>query len=208
MNLIFSSQTQAGFIKDIDGKEKREVVKKYLFKEFKIAEILKLNQIHGNVVKIDESGVGDGIVLTKKSVAGTILTADCFPVAIRNKTQNISGIFHCGWRGVVSQILYNGVRLMKKSPKDDFVATIFPGIEECCFEIGEELKSTFLEKNIPVFKRNNKLFADLKTGIKNQLKDLQIKTIEDFSKCTFCNKEFFSFRRNKTSKRHLSFIIN
>jgi len=208
MKIIFSKETKSGFIKDIDGKKERYLIEQNLFKKFLVSEIFKVNQIHGNLITINRNGTADGIILTKNNVAATILTADCFSVAIKNKSQNISGIFHCGWRGVVSEILNKGINQIRQNNNDDLIATIFPGIEKCCFEIGMELKEVFEQKHIPLFKIKDKLFADLKTAIKYQLQDLNIFKIEDFSKCTFCNKEFFSYRRDKTKKRHLSFIIN
>ncbi|MBP5202382.1 laccase domain-containing protein, partial [bacterium] len=52
-----------------------------------------------------------------------------------------------------------------------------------------------------------KLHADLKTAIKNELIKAGITKITDNSECTFCTEGYFSYRRDKTEKRHATFVV-
>lgn len=206
MNICFSSNKKSGFIIDIDAKENFSDITKYLCKIYDIEHFYHLKQVHGNTIFVDDSGEGDGIILTKPNSAGIILTADCYPISLYDPVSKISGIFHSGWRGTVAQIVPLGISKMQELGCKNIIATIFPGIAQCCFEIGEELESFFLEHNIPIQKKASRLYADLYSAIYSQLKNGGIEHIENRSQCTCCNDDYFSYRRNQTMKRHASFI--
>ena len=71
-------------------------------------------------------------------------------------------------------------------------------------EIVEKLNEN---AEIPMSYVNGKLHADLKTAIKNELKKSGITKIPDDSECTFCGEGYFSYRRDKTEKRHATFVV-
>ena len=98
--------------------------------------------------------------------------------------------------------------MMKSMGCGSIEAVIFPGIDQCCFEIGLELVEGFLEKGIEVQNRNGRYFAFLKEHIIKGLEEEGVKKINDLSECTFCTSGYFSYRKNKTEKRHGTFVIN
>jgi len=56
------------------------------------------------------------------------------------------GVFHAGWRGTVTRIVEKGVGEMRKhfgSEPRDLVAAIGPGVQGCCYEVGEEVHTKF-----------------------------------------------------------------
>jgi polyphenol oxidase len=197
-----------GFVKDVDAKKDMERVKNFLIKQYSAKTIHTLKQVHSDIILIDSSGTGDGIIITKPGDAGIISTADCFSVALFDRNRKISAIFHSGWRSTELNIVGKGVEKLKELGCDNISAVIFPAIGECCFEIGEELVERFNLASIPVQKRGGKLFADLKSAIIAELRKEGVRNINDYSRCTYCEKSFFSYRRDKTDKRHASFIIN
>ena len=54
--------------------------------------------------------------------------------------------FHAGWRGTLARIVENGVgrmRLEFGSKPADLIASIGPGIGQCCYAVGEEVRGQF-----------------------------------------------------------------
>lgn len=113
--------------------------------------LITTRQIHSdliNVVRTPQPGplVGDGLVTNVPEIALGILIADCFPVLLVDKKNKVAGAFHCGWRPTVKRMVEKGLGLMRYEygtrPEDVFAA-IGPGIQNCCYEVGEELKEGF-----------------------------------------------------------------
>src|SRR3954453_17644727 len=75
-----------------------------------------------------------------------IQTADCLPVIIVDTKRHAIGVFHAGWRGTVKRIVEKGIGEMVRCfgcrPRDMNVA-IGPGIQSCCLEVGEEVRTKF-----------------------------------------------------------------
>jgi polyphenol oxidase len=113
--------------------------------------LITVRQIHSDVIHVvrsHQSGVlaGDGLVTNLPSIALGILTADCFPVLLVDTKNKAVGIFHAGWRGTVKRIVEKGLGIMRRefgSRVEDICAAIGPGIQNCCYEVGEELKEKF-----------------------------------------------------------------
>ena len=75
-----------------------------------------------------------------------IQTADCLPVIIVDTKLHAVGVFHAGWRGTVKRIVEKGVGEMTRcfgSRPRDMKAAIGPGIQGCCYEVGEEVRTKF-----------------------------------------------------------------
>ena len=193
-----------GFIKERDAKAEIAQIEAELKLEFGLSTLWRPHQIHSDTIFVDGDGEGDGIIITKPSIA-LIRTADCIPVLLFDRTANIAGVFHSGWRGTEQKIASTGAKMMIELGCKNIEAVIFPGIGLCCFEIGEELRERFENAEIPMSYVNGKLHADLKTAIKNELQNGGVTDISDQSECTFCGEGYFSYRRDKTEKRHATF---
>jgi YfiH family protein len=113
--------------------------------------LITTRQIHSdiiNVVRSPEQGglVGDGLVTNVPEIALGILVADCFPVLIVDPKNNAVGAFHCGWRPTVKRMVEKGLGIMRYeygTRPEDVYAAIGPGIQNCCYEVGDELKEQF-----------------------------------------------------------------
>ena len=194
-----------GFIKERDAKAEFDEIAAELKQRFSLKTLWRPHQIHSNTIFVDGEGEGDGIIITKPSIA-LIRTADCVPVILFDRVANIAGVFHSGWRGTELKIVSKGLAKMKELGCKDISAVIFPAIGFCCFEIGEELVERFRNAGIPTERRGGKLYADLKTAIKNELQNGGVTDISDQSECTFCGEGYFSYRKDKTEKRHATFV--
>jgi YfiH family protein len=110
-----------------------------------------VRQIHSDLIHVvrsrkPERMAGDGLVTDVRGVALGILTADCFPVLLVDTKKKAVGAFHAGWRGTVKRIVEKGVGIMRLefgSRPEDIHAAIGPGIQNCSFEVGEEVEEQF-----------------------------------------------------------------
>jgi len=149
----------------------------------------------------------DALITDNKNLYIGVLTADCLPIFLIGK--GIVGVVHAGWRGTLKGISYLTVKYMAKLSK---VEKAILGVCICknCYEVGKDVFQQFGKKYEDCFTRigkTDKFLFDLKKANEKQLKAAGIKDIESIPLCTVCNNErFFSYRKEKTSKRNLSAI--
>jgi purine-nucleoside/S-methyl-5'-thioadenosine phosphorylase / adenosine deaminase len=113
--------------------------------------LVVLRQIHSDLIHRldgipDQHLAGDGLVSDTPGFALAILTADCLPIILVDRKRRAVGAFHAGWRGTVKRIVEKGVGEMRKhfgSDPRSLVAAIGPGVQGCCYEVGEEVRSKF-----------------------------------------------------------------
>lgn len=114
-------------------------------------DLVSLRQIHSDVIhRIDRVPdhilAGDGLVTGTPGLLLAVLTADCLPLIVVDKKRRDVGVFHAGWRGTVKRIAEKGVGELRRnfgSDPRDLVAAIGPGIQRCCYEVGEEIREKF-----------------------------------------------------------------
>lgn len=113
--------------------------------------IITLRQIHSDLIHCvdgapQQSLVGDGLVTAMPGLLLAIQTADCLPVIVVDLKKRAVGVFHAGWRGTVKRIVEKGVgsmRLHFGSKPRDLMAAIGPGVHNCCYKVGEEVRESF-----------------------------------------------------------------
>jgi len=113
--------------------------------------LVSLRQIHSDLInRIDRMPeqplAGDGMVTDTPGLLLAVQTADCLPIIVADRKRRAVGVFHAGWRGTVKRISEKGVGEMRKhfgSDPRDLVVAIGPGIQGCCYEVGEEVRTRF-----------------------------------------------------------------
>lgn len=113
--------------------------------------LVTLRQIHSDVIHCvngiaAEPLVGDGLITSTPGVLLAIQTADCIPVILVDVKRRAVGVFHAGWRGTVKRIVEKGVGEMFRhfgTRARDIKAAIGAGIQGCCYEVGEEVRTKF-----------------------------------------------------------------
>ena len=122
-----------------------------------ILGLVSLRQIHSSLIHrvsardVRENGMpavlkGDGLMTDEPGVLLGIQTADCIPVLLADRKNRAVAAFHAGWRGTLARIVENGVgrmRLEFGSKPEDLLASIGPGIGQCCYAVGKELRELF-----------------------------------------------------------------
>ncbi len=147
----------------------------------------------------------DGFLTNLKNVFLMIKTADCFPVLFFDPKNQVVGIVHAGWRGVMEKIHWHMLFKMKNKFKSDLkniLIAIGPGVNSCCFAMANPVQSNlvgwqkFCKKTPSEYSRYS---IDLLGFLKSDLLKAGIKKehIESLDICTCCNPDFFSHTRSK-----------
>jgi YfiH family protein len=175
--------------------------------------ILKLRQTHSAIVqKMDDTlAAGDAVEgdASITMIAGAMLgvqTADCVPILIADSQARAVAAVHAGWRGASARIAELTVaRLIAGSgiQPANLIAVIGPHIGVCCYEVGEDVVSSFQDSEL-FERRSDWLRPHLNLAEANR-PDGQIVVS---SLCTQCRDDlFFSYRREgETAGRMLSVI--
>jgi len=113
--------------------------------------LVTLRQIHSDRIHCIDSVpreplTGDGLITTAPGLLLAIQTADCLPVILVDTKKHAIGVFHAGWRGTVQRIVEKGVGEMHRcfgTRPRDVKAAIGPGVQGCCYQVGEEVRTKF-----------------------------------------------------------------
>src|SRR5262249_44240721 len=71
---------------------------------------------------------------------------DCLPVILVDRKKRAVGAFHAGRRGTVQRIVEKGIGAMRccfGSDPRNLIAAIGPGVRECCYKVGDEVRTKF-----------------------------------------------------------------
>jgi len=145
-----------------DSRAAVERNREFFLKELGVANgrktwpLVSLRQIHSDLIhrvdgmRLDRRPLqpltGDGLVTDTPGLLLAVQTADCLPIILADRKRRAIGVFHAGWRGTVKRIVEKGVGEMRKHFKSDprnLVAAIGPGVQGCCYEVGEEVRTKF-----------------------------------------------------------------
>jgi YfiH family protein len=118
----------------------------------KMLGMVTLRQIHSSLIRrvtAEDTATplkGDGLMTAQPGVLLGIQTADCIPVLVADRKNRAVAAFHAGWRGTLARIVENGVgrmRLEFGSKPEHLIASIGPGIGQCCYSVGDEVRQQF-----------------------------------------------------------------
>lgn len=128
--------------------------------------MVTLRQVHSDIIHLVDSVpsqplFGDGLLTASSGLLLAIQAADCFPVILVDVKRRAIGVFHAGWRGTSKRIVEKGVGEMLRhfgSRPRDLLAEIGPGIQGCCYEVGDEVRTAFDSQ----FEYASELFREVK----------------------------------------------
>lgn len=186
-----------------------------LLEEFLPAAPLWLEQVHGTCVFDLEGrklpGPADAVVCRSEGKVCAIMTADCLPVLLCNREGTVVGAAHAGWRGLLAGVLENTVSAMDVAG-GDILAWLGPAIGPTAFEVGEEVRSAFLQQgwiadSCFVPGAPGKYFADIYALARLRLKGCGVEQVFGGGECTYSRSErYFSYRRDGCTGRMASLI--
>lgn len=219
----FSSFNMGNFSDDspLNISENREILARMLYAD--INRFIIPHQTHGTkVLTIDSNFLSldhasaiealygvDAVITREKEIYLCITTADCVPVILYDRHNEIIAAIHAGWKGTVGRIVEKTVIAMEKqfgSLPEDMIAGIGPAIGMSNYEVGNEVVDRFYEEgfdltDVASFSRktpSSKYHVDLKEINRKELIRLGIDAgcIEKSPLCTFDREDiFFSARR-------------
>ncbi len=155
----------------------------------------------------------DALITKDSDIILTLTGADCFPVYFEEKQAGIIGLAHCGWRGIVTDILPKTIAAIEKAggKPPDLTVTIGPGICAKHFEIQADTLPSFAKYSVFV-SHDNGLHVDLRGILRHQATHLGVFSdkILDSGECTYCfPNKYFSCRRDKPAylENHLAYVV-
>jgi YfiH family protein len=166
-------------------------------------------QVHGSaLVRAPFGGKpeADAVWTDAPGTAVGVVTADCVPILIAERSGRVVCAIHAGWRGSAARIAAKTVRALR----GDLVAAIGPHIGSCCYEVDAPVISAIPERSVfaPAAKPGHAML-DLFALNRLQLVGAGVpaRAIERVGGCTMCDRElYFSFRRDRVSGRMLHFV--
>lgn len=183
--------------------------------EIDIKKLAIPKQIHSsNLQVIDKPGLyteTDALITNSKNVFLFVSIADCYPILVYDRKNQVVSAVHSGWRGTQKRILTHTINKMYdefKSVSSDLFVFIGPGISKEHFEVGEEVANQFDDKYCE--RRNGKHFIDLRANLIDQLYDLKIPShnIDIHPMCTYKEKDYLhSYRRDKDKSGRMFAVI-
>ena len=147
---------------------------------------------------------GDACITKEKNVLLLITWADCVPIIFFDPVTGWMGAIHSGWKSTVKNIAGKTIDLFVKNGVDpsNIYAAIGPGVRDCCYSVGDEVKKQFTDCGLTAFfrEKSDKIYFDLSGAVYQQLLNNGLKKAKiDFcGKCTCCSvyPSFFSFRKD------------
>lgn len=161
-----------------------------------------------------ELGEVDGLFSHEQSIPIGVMTADCVPILLANKSGKVVAAVHAGWRGTragIIRALWNQLQAEGETP-ENWVATIGPAIGPCCYEVSTELAEDFLAhfSDFPAHRVSPKpRMLDLPAINAEELRRIGLNEIEILRHCTRCSDHphFHSYRREGGGTRQWSVIM-
>ncbi len=185
-------------------------------------ELLLLRQVHGARVHVapwaSAEPEGDASLCEQSGWLLGIETADCLPLLIVDPRRGAVAAAHAGWRGTLAGVGAAAVAALvgRGSRAGDLLAALGPAIGACCYEVGDELRTAFMDAVGPAaaaFFRpgpRGRPHFDLRAANVAQLArvGLDPHNLHQVDECTRCRADLYpSFRRDgPAAGRLLSFV--
>jgi len=190
-----------------------------------------------NIAIVREKDLGrefpttDGLITDLPNVPLAIFVADCLPIFLFDPQRKIVGLLHAGWRGTVANISSRAIEIMSENfavKAENLLVAIGPHICKKCYRVSwspvakaftEQFESFGREVLASIISEYPKTKSqacherfwsvDLAKANSFQLQRVGVlpENIEIIPICTYEDKNFFSYRRDKGSARRLMALI-
>lgn len=189
------------------------------------------NQTHSaNIHHVTIQDIGRGAESTENAIPDTdalytyesnvllcTFTADCVPVIFYNEATNLIGVIHSGWQGTVKEItlkVFEHLKQVENCDPKDLKVHLGRALSQEKFEVDEDVYVKFKDLKYAdefMYYKNEtgKYHIDNQQTVKRQCEQAGIpsENITIDQTCTFLSPDSFSYRQDKKTGRHLSFIM-
>ena len=159
----------------------------------------------------------DALYTFEKNIVLSSFTADCVPVILYSQTDGLIGVVHSGWQGTVKEITRKLLEHLKQVEQIDLTNVkiiIGPALSQRKFEVDKDVYDQFVAlgyaESFMYFKEATKKYhIDNQLTVKKQclISGVPETNITIDPMCTFESEEYFSYRQNPGTGRHLTFIL-
>jgi YfiH family protein len=187
------------------------------------APVRWLRQVHGIAVHDADTAPpcgaeppeADAAVTTRTDVVLAVMTADCLPVLFADARGRMVGIAHAGWRGLAGGVLEATADAMRARLGADaqLLAWLGPAIGPRAFEVGEEVRAAFVERDalsagaFAPGPAPGKWWADLYRLARGRLASRDVADAGGGEHCTVLEPaRFYSHRRDRRTGRMASLV--
>jgi hypothetical protein len=185
--------------------------------DFKSTQLAWSKQVHGTEIRHVTSPGGaagfDALISAEPGIVLAVSVADCTPILIFDAKNRAVAAVHAGWRGTVGGIVSKTLlRMASEFGTSGADCRVYIGtcIDECSFEVGEDVAEAFQ----PGFKRwdaeRKKFFVDLKKSSLTQVLDFGVPEtqveVSPFS-TVLHNEDYFSHRHEKGTTGRMMAVI-
>ena len=190
-----------------------------------------LQQVHG-VQVVDAGQVqgcapqADACFTQQPGIGCTVMVADCLPVLLAHRRFPIVGAAHAGWRGLADGVIEQLHARMRQTlvaqgrgqdAGSDWLAWLGPCIGPTAFEVGSEVRATFVRHAAAATAafqpgaREGKWLANLPLLARQRLQAMGIGAIHGndggLPWCTYSQEQrFFSYRRQARTGRMAAMV--
>lgn len=205
--MLLNSSASDGHMGVSSPENRKKFYKKIGINEKNVADIIVS---HSDKIKIASKKDGgkyfdgyDAIITDDNSLVLALTVADCMPISVFDPVQNKVALVHCGWKNLVKGLIAKVVKKMSGDPTN-FIVYIGPHICQKHYEIRSDVSAKF--KGYDAIKKDGKKeFLDIGEVARKQFLKAGIDNgnMKVDNKCTFENKNFFSYRRGDLKSRNL-----
>jgi len=176
-----------------------------------------LQQVHGcHVLECGQDLVpgrmaADAATSSQPGQVCAVLTADCLPLLICNRSGSRVAAVHAGWRGLAAGVIERALSGFDAGP-GELLVWLGPAIGPAAFEVGDEVRETFVSKNpadeaafLP--SSPGHWLADIYQLARNRLAPWRPGFVGGGDDCTYSEEaRFFSYRRDGITGRMAALI--
>jgi polyphenol oxidase len=168
-----------------------------------------LSQVHGvAIADLDaprDGSAADGSLTRTPGTVCAVLTADCLPILLADRSATVVAAAHAGWRGLAAGVIEAAVAAMHVDPPS-VLAWLGPAIGPRAFEVGGDVFAAFCDadpgaaecfiQRTPM-STNKKWHADLYALARRKLARAGVSAVYGGGRCTMTEVEcFHSYRRD------------
>lgn len=173
-----------------------------------------INQTHGThtvTLEQDISRDADAAVTRVPGTIAVVMIADCLPILLCNQDGSEVAAVHAGWRGLQAGVIQSALTTMNSSNRR-VMAWIGPGISQSCFEVGDEVRTAFIDSMRDAqtcfsVHREGHWLCDLAGLAERVLKAQGVGEVFRDSHCSYRDADrFYSYRRVATTGRMAALI--
>lgn len=161
-----------------------------------------------------ENRPGDACVTGAPGRPLLAMGADCLPLLLVATAgpERACAAVHAGWRGLTEGVVERAVALLgDRFGATTLAAVLGPAAAACCYEVGDEvagpLGARYGDDLIDRAPAGGRPRLGLAAIARRALAGVGVDDVDDLAKCTMCDPQFFSHRRDgPTTGRHAGLV--